>query len=500
MLLAERSLLAILEYLPVAVVVADQNGRVIFENDQAVDTLGHSMMHVDGLPAYGALFGRTADGVPLAAEDYPLPRALRGETVAATEYRYVKPDGVDTWIRAVAAPIVEDGQIRGATVMFRNVDVEKDGAEALRAAERRLEIAMSAGRLGAWTVRLDTMTMTCTAGCKANFGRRPDARFDYADLIEAIHPDDRDHMRETVEHALATHSEYACEYRTIWPDGSIHWIDARGRAEYDELGTPTRMDGVTAEVTERRTLEETLREQADALRQADRRKDQFLAALSHELRNPLSAIMSGLQVMRLPQKSGGAPPVSRAMEVVERQVMHITRLVDDLAEISRISEGKVSLQLARVGVADIVNAGTDTLRSRVDGRRQQLTVDTTGAPMFVLADPERLTQVLVNLLSNASKYTDEGGAIHVAARPNNGFAELRIRDTGVGIPPAMQGRIFDLFTQVDEHRARSEGGLGLGLALVQRLVHLHGGTVSVSSDGHGRGSEFVVRLPLLASS
>jgi PAS domain S-box-containing protein len=492
--LAGQTLFSILQNLPVAVIVADRGGRIVFENEHAVQTLGHSVMHVNDLPAYGSLHGRTADGVPLSAEEYPLPRALKGEEVLATEYRYMRPDGSEVWLRAVAGPIIDDSRIVGASVLFRNVDAEKAAAEKLRAAERRLDIAMAAGLLGAWTLDLETLKMTCTAGCKANFGRPPDAEFNYADLLDTVHPDDRARMQRTVEEALATRTEYVCEYRAVWPDGSVHWIATRGRAEYDPHGIPHVMDGVTGEITARRQLEDTLRSQAEALRNADRQKDQFLAAVSHELRNPLAAISYALQMLRL--KGAEYEPTTRAASVIERQVGQIQRLVDDLLEVSRISEGKVSLKLERVDAAQVVAAAAETVRPRIADRRQRLIIDTARGPLLVNGDVQRLTQVLVNLLSNASKYSDEEGEIRVTLRERGRQVEILVSDNGIGIPEHMQGRIFELFAQVDEHRARSEGGLGLGLALAQRLVHLHGGTVAVHSEGPGRGTEFAVRLPL----
>jgi len=494
MLLTGQTLLSILHSLPAAVIVADRDGKVVFENPHAVETLGRSVMHLHTIADCPTLHARTADGAAIAAEDYPLPRALRGERVPATEYRYVRPDGAEGWLRAVAGPIVEGSHVVGASVLFRNIDAEKTAAEKLRAAERRLDIAMAAGLLGAWTLDLESFEMTCTAGCKANFGLPPDAPFDYADLLECIHPDDRARMRQAVDDALATRSEYVCEYRAVWPDGSTHWIAARGRAEYDAHGVPRVMDGVTGEVTERRQLENTLRDQAEALRRADRQKDHFLAALSHELRNPLAAVSYALQMLRL--KGADHEPTARAVSVIDRQVGQIQRLVDDLLEVSRISEGKVSLKLEPVDAKHFVAAAAETVRPQLAERRQRLRIDSADGPLVVEGDLQRLTQVVVNLLNNASKYSDEEDEIRVTLRGSDRDAEILVSDSGIGIPIEMQAQIFELFTQVDEHRERSEGGLGLGLALVRRLVHLHRGTVAVRSNGPGQGSEFAVRLPL----
>jgi signal transduction histidine kinase len=186
---------------------------------------------------------------------------------------------------------------------------------------------------------------------------------------------------------------------------------------------------------------------------------------------------------------------ARAVGVIERQLAQMTRLVDDLREVSRISEGKLDLQAQEIEAWSFVVAAVETVRPQLDARRQVLIVQEGPEPLVVRGDAQRLTQVVVNLLNNASKYTDEGGRISVTLRTTADNVEIAVRDTGIGIPADMQTAIFDLFTQVDQHRDRSGGGLGIGLALVQRLVLLHGGTVVVRSDGPGTGSEFIVRLP-----
>ena len=232
------------------------------------------------------------------------------------------------------------------------------------------------------------------------------------------------------------------------------------------------------------------------MREADHRKDQFLAALSHELRNPLGAMASALQVLRIQEDF--APTSIRALGVLERQLTLVSRLVGDLLEVSRISQGKIDLQLDPVDISSVVCGAVESVRPIVEAREQALTLEMPPEPVMVEADAARLTQVVVNLLNNASKYTDGGGAIVVDVRVTPPHAEIVVRDNGIGIPKDMQPKIFEVFTQVEAHRARSEGGLGLGLSLAQWLTQLHGGTIAVYSDGPGQGSEFVVRLPLMA--
>jgi PAS domain S-box-containing protein len=235
----------------------------------------------------------------------------------------------------------------------------------------------------------------------------------------------------------------------------------------------------------------------EALKDADRRKDEFLATLAHELRNPLAPIRNSLYLL----KSGAAPEPARhqAREMMERQVHHLVRLVDDLLDVSRVMRGKVDLREERVDVAAAAARAVETAQPLIDARRHTLTVDVPAAPVWVEADPVRLAQVVGNLLTNAAKYTDVGGRITLAVEQAGGEAVVRVRDTGIGIAPDMLPRVFDLFVQADTTADRSHGGLGIGLTLVKRLVELHGGSVAAHSAGPARGSEFVVRLPLLAA-
>jgi CheY-like chemotaxis protein/two-component sensor histidine kinase len=230
------------------------------------------------------------------------------------------------------------------------------------------------------------------------------------------------------------------------------------------------------------------------LKEDDRLKDEFLAMLAHELRNPLAPIQNAAQIMRL---APPAPETQPLVDVIERQVWQMTRLVDDLLDVSRITRGQIALRPERVELANVVRHAVEASRALIDKRGHNLTVTMLEEPLFLEADPIRLQQVVANLLQNAAKYTDEGGRIDlVVERDGAGTIVLRVSDNGVGIPLTMQQRIFDLFTQVDRTLERSEGGLGIGLTLVKRLVEMHGGTVTCRSAGPGTGSEFSVRLPL----
>jgi signal transduction histidine kinase len=243
-------------------------------------------------------------------------------------------------------------------------------------------------------------------------------------------------------------------------------------------------------VTKRRAAEE-------ALKDADRRKNEFLAMLAHELRNPLAPIRNSLHILKLVGGAGAEAAGVHAM--MERQVNHMVRLVDDLLEVSRITRGKIDLRRARVDLAAVLRTAVETSRPLIDAAAHTLTVDVPDG-LVVDGDAVRLAQVFANLLNNAAKYTDPGGAVVLRARPAGADAVVTVRDTGAGIPAEMLSRVFELFTQIDRSDERAQGGLGIGLTLVKSLVELHGGRVAVRSDGPGTGSEFEVRLPLAAPS
>jgi signal transduction histidine kinase/CheY-like chemotaxis protein len=236
-----------------------------------------------------------------------------------------------------------------------------------------------------------------------------------------------------------------------------------------------------------------VREQAEALRDLDRRKNDFLAMLAHELRNPLAPILHSVEVLRLAGPDG--PALAQARNVIERQVKQMTRLVDDLLDVARIAQGKLELRRTRFDLAEAVGQAVQTTAPLFEAQQHRLSVRLPAGPLPVEADQARVVQVIVNLLTNAAKYTDRGGEVHLTAGRQDGEVVVRVRDTGAGIEPEMLPRIFDLFTQIDRLLDRSQGGLGIGLTLVRRLVEMHGGRVGVHSRGPGHGSEFTVSFP-----
>ena len=235
-----------------------------------------------------------------------------------------------------------------------------------------------------------------------------------------------------------------------------------------------------------------------ALRETDRRKDEFLATLAHELRNPLAPVRNALQILKTPRLD--PQTVQRSREMMERQVQHLVRLVDDLLDVSRVMRGKIELRRERIELATVVTRAVETVQPIIDAQGHRLNVRVSSDSLLLDADPVRLVQVVGNLLSNAAKYTEPGGRIWLAADRDGDMAVLRVRDTGIGIAPHMLPRIFELFVQVDHASTRTQGGLGIGLTLVRNLVEMHNGIVQARSDGLGHGSEFVVKLPLVVQA
>ena len=248
------------------------------------------------------------------------------------------------------------------------------------------------------------------------------------------------------------------------------------------------------DVTDRKRAEQELQLAQASLRESDRRKSEFLALLAHELRNPLAPIANGLQILRM--RGAAAPVPERTVEMMERQLKHLVRLVDDLLDVGRITSGKLQLRAQRVLLHEVLQTAVDSTRSLIESRGHQLTVDIRAPDLAVEADPDRLVQVFSNLLANSAKYTQHGGRIQLILESENHEAVVSVVDNGIGIPPQSLREVFEMFSQLRTNPARTEGGLGIGLALVYRLVQMHGGSVSAASQGLEMGSTFTVRLPL----
>jgi PAS domain S-box-containing protein len=305
-----------------------------------------------------------------------------------------------------------------------------------------------------------------------------------------------DNEKGLSEHETAVAIDHGSAEDDRWmqrQDGSRFWASGVLVALHDADGSLLGFAKVLRDRTDLKEQIETLRNHARRMDLEARRKDIFLSTLSHELRNPLAPLANAVAIIRM--SVAGTPEVEYALKVVERQVDLLRRLVDDLLDLSRIGAGKMELKRTRVPLHELIERAVEAARPLVVERKHRLEVLLPPAPIELDADPERLVQVFVNLLGNAAKYTPSGGMIWINATLEGHEAVIRFEDTGVGIPTEMLPRIFDLFTQVESSQLLSQGGLGIGLSLVKNLVAQHGGSVQVRSEGLGKGSEFIVRLP-----
>ncbi len=320
----------------------------------------------------------------------------------------------------------------------------RQARESAQLSERRLLLALNAARMGVWDWDLATGEVRWSGELEPLHGM---PRGGFAGTYEAfhamIHPDDRDRVESAIRKSIEGGAPYEEEFRMVGADGVTRWTDARGQVVQDSDGKPIRMVGVGIDVSRQKRLEEELRQQTGEMREADRRKDEFLAMLSHELRNPLAPILHAVDLL------GHDDPerASKAREIIGRQSAHLTRLVDDLLDVSRITRGTVRLDRRPVAVKDVLDGAIDTWRHLIAQRRQQLSVELPDEPLSVDADPTRLAQVIANLLHNAAKFTPEGGRIAVTAAEEDGRVALVVRDDGPGIAPEHTERIFELFAQ-----------------------------------------------------
>jgi PAS domain S-box-containing protein len=452
-----------------------------------------------GIPA-DAHLGRTRTeaGMPTALQpewERAVRRVFATGRVGTLKFAYTGVDGRGSVFSTRLIPeFGDDGGVESVLSIASDITEQEQVDAALRESKARLEFTLAASHVGEWEI--DVVSGECRHSdlydrCFGYAAPVPGWNVDM--LFAHVHPDEREHVRGLVAHAFASATDLAFETRVIWPDASEHWISVHGspyvcaRASAAE---PPRLRflGIIADITLRKQTEATLRD-------ADLRKDEFLATLAHELRNPLAPIRNAVQIMQL---SRDEAMHQSARGIIERQLKQMVHLVDDLLDVSRISQGKVELRLEQVDVADAVLDAIETSRPLIDAGRHHLS--TRLAPLRALmveADVTRLCQIVANLLNNAAKYTPEGGHIQVRAERDGAQAVITVQDSGIGLTQDMLPRVFDMFAQGDRSMERAQGGLGIGLALVKRLVEMHGGAVTATSEGPDRGSRFTVRLPLI---
>ncbi|HWG47207.1 MAG TPA: PAS domain S-box protein [Gemmataceae bacterium] len=646
-----------------AVIATDEHGMVTFLNRIAESLTGWRQEEATGKPLE-TIFHIVNEKTRRVVEN-PVAKVIREGVIIglANHTILIARDGTERPIDDSGAPIRgKQGEILGVVLVFRDISERRKSEEEIRANEEQLRLALDAGRMGTWDWNILTDEVVWSPTLEAIHGMEAGAfEGNFAAVRKTIHPEDSDHFLRAITESLQQDKACHIEYRMVWPDGAIHWLEGRGQVFHDEVGRPVRMMGIGTDIDERKRTEHVLRFLADAsaalaevvdyestlqkvahlavpffadwctvdlaemdgsvrrlavahvdpskvslaqelarcyppdpnaprgvhnvlragqselmsdipdsllsqgaqdeehlrilrelglksymcvplkvrgkmlgvlsfvmaesgrryqaedlalaedlahraavavenarlyqeLQEADRRKNEFLATLAHELRNPLAPVRNGLQIMRLASDRPDA--LEQARQMMDRQLGHMVRLIDDLLDVSRITRGMIELRKECVDLAAMVHSALEASRSAIEAAGHELTVKLPSQPISLYADPTRLVQIVSNILNNAARYTPQNGRIGLTVERQDEQAIVRVRDNGLGIPTQMLPRVFEMFTQVNRSLERSQGGLGIGLALVQNLVHMHSGTIEAHSAGLGQGSEFIVRLPI----
>ena len=473
-----------MHHLPGLAWIKDGRGRYVFANDAAEDAFQ--------VP-HEKLLGRTDAEIfpPDTAAQFVEHdrRALASRTGVQVIETLEHADGAlhHALVSKFPMPGVnsEEPFIGGMAI---DITEHKRAEDALHRSEERFRALAESASVLIWVNGLD--------GCEfvnrtyRDFLGVNDADVRGYDWAQFVHPDDRDAYLAAYRRAIDSRADFEAEFRFRRHDGEYRWMRSVGRPRFGPDGELIGYAGSSLDITEHKRAE-------DELKEADRRKDQFLATLAHELRNPLAPLRSGLEVMKLARDD--APLIENVRTMMERQLGHMVRLVDDLLDVSRINLGRVTIRRERLNLADLVQQALETTRAAIEQADHTLVVTLPKEPLYLDGDATRLSQVFSNLLSNAAKFTNPGGRLWLTVSRDDAEAVVSVRDTGIGIPPAMLDRVFEVFTQVDWSIERAQGGLGIGLSLVKALVEMHGGRVAARSEGHGKGSEFIVRLPLADS-
>ena len=480
-----------------AVITTDTEGKVTLLNPVAESLTGWSLEGAYGLPL-GNVFNILHEESRQPVES-PVVRALQdGRTGGLSNHiLLIAKDGAERPVEDNAAPIRhKNGTVAGVVLVFRDTTERRRSEQAERKNQEIMQLVHKIGKIGHWEWNLLTNENKWSPEIEALYGLPPGGfEGGYDGWARLIHPEDLPKVDADMKRALDT-GEYFTEFRVIWPDRSIHWLETRAKVLKDAHDKPVRIMGVNMDITERKKQEEALRASEQHLREADRRKDEFLATLAHELRNPLATIRNGLQVMHM--ANGNRDTVELARSMMDRQFAQFVRLVDDLMDVSRISRGKIELRKERVELAAVVHSAVETSRPLIEQMGHELTVSLPEFPVILDADLTRLAQVFLNLLHNAAKYTERGGHIWLSAEVLGSTVVVTVKDNGIGIAAGDLPRLFTMFSQLTNSLERAQGGLGIGLTLVKTLVEKHNGTVEARSEGLGKGSKFVVRLPIAA--
>jgi PAS domain S-box-containing protein len=454
-----------------------------------------NMEEVQGLPEGG--FDGTVEGFRRLVHpddrdrvEAAIARSIEERSAYEVEFRVVRPDGSVGWMLGKGNIIADEG---GQPTRMLGIGMDITGRklteQAFLQSEQRFARFMQHLPGLAWIKDPQGRYVYANDAALRAF-RTPRSELYGKTDGEVFPPETVTQFRENDRRALASGAGVQVIETLEHEDGVLHHSLVSKFPIPSPVGEGVLVGGMAIDITDRIRTEE-------ALKEADRLKGEFLATLAHELRNPLAPIRNALRLMKYPDEHRNLE-AERAM--AERQVVHLARLVDDLMDVSRINQGRIELRKQALDLASVVERAVEAIQSSIEGRGHALSVSLPAEPVRLEADPTRLEQVIWNLLSNAAKYTEPGGQIRLSVRRDGGWMVLRVQDTGIGIEPEMLPRIFGIFVQADGRQDRSQGGLGIGLSLVKTLVEMHGGGVEAWSGGPGKGSEFVVRLPLPAET
>ena len=482
-----------------AVITTDTHGRITALNEVAESLTGWSRDDALGQPLDRVF--NIVNEVTRQPVENPATRALREGVVVglANHTLLIKKDGQECPIDDSAAPIRNElGYVSGCVLIFRDVTaqrlLDRDRANQLLTA-RLLASIVESSNDAIISKSLDGTIQSWNAAAERLFGFTAEQAV--GKHISLIIPPERIAEEDAII-ARLKHGQRIEHFETerLRSDGRHITVSLTISPIKDDAGNVIGASKIARDMSERKRLEDSLRKLASDLSEADRRKNEFLAMLAHELRNPLAPMSNMLEVLKHSGNNGGV--VKQAHDTIERQLAQLVRLVDDLLDLNRITYDRLELRRSDVELAMVVQQAVEVARPLIDAAGQKLTIDLPDEAIYLNADRARLAQVFGNLLNNSCKYTRPNGAISLSARRNgNNEVLVSVRDDGAGIPPDKIDSIFDMFMQVDRSSDRSQSGLGIGLTLVKRLVEMHGGSIEARSAGEGQGSEFVVQLPMI---